>query len=54
MLGWEKEGELATMSLESEFRLQFLCGSSSTELSDFHKSVQSGNEYERKLTLKNK
>ena len=33
--GWEKEGELATMSLEFEFHLQFPCGSPLTELSDF-------------------
>jgi len=32
---WEKEGELATTSLEFEFHLQFPCGSLSTELSDF-------------------
>ena len=31
----EKEGELATSSLEFEFRVQFSCGSLSTELSDF-------------------
>ena len=30
----EKDGELATTSLEFEFHLQFLCGSPSTELSD--------------------
>ena len=29
-MGWEKEGELATMSLEFEFHLQFPCGSPST------------------------
>ena len=33
--GREKEGELATTSLEFEFRLQLPCGSPSTELSDF-------------------
>ena len=32
--GREKEGELATTSLECEFHLQFPCGSPSTELSD--------------------
>ena len=31
----EKEGELATASLEFEFHLQFPCGSASTELSHF-------------------
>ena len=45
--GREKEGELATASLEFEFYLQFLCGSPSTELSDFHQSARSG--YERLL-----
>ena len=30
--GREKEGELAATSLEFEFRLQFPCGSLSTEL----------------------
>ena len=33
--GREKEGELATTSLEFEFRLQLPCGSPSTELSHF-------------------
>ena len=33
--GREKEGELATTSLEFEFRLQLPCGSPSIELSDF-------------------
>ena len=51
--GREKEGELATMSLEFEFHLQFPHSSPSTELSDFHHSVQSGNEHECKQTLKN-
>jgi len=37
--GWVKERELATTSLEFEFRLQFPCGSPQTELSDFHLSV---------------
>ena len=37
--GREKEEELATTSLEFEFHLQFPCGSPSTELSDFRKSV---------------
>ena len=54
MLGWEKEGELATMYLEFELCPQFLCGFPSTELSDFRKSARSENEYECKLTLKNK
>ena len=40
----EKEGELATTSLEFEFHLQFPCGSPPTELSDFRQSVRSGNE----------
>ena len=44
--GREKEGELATTSLELEFHLQFPCGSPSTELSDFHQSAQSRNEPE--------
>ena len=51
--GWEKEGELVTMSLEFEFHLHFPHSSPSTELSDFHHSVQSGNELECKQTLKN-
>ena len=34
VVGWKKEGGLATTSLELfEFHLQFLCGSTSTELS---------------------
>ena len=40
-------------SLEFEFRLQFPCGSPSTELSDFRQSARSGNERECKQTLKN-
>ena len=48
----EKEGELATMSLEFEFHLQFPCGSPSTELSDFRQSARSGNERECKQTSK--
>ena len=50
--GREKETELATTSLEFEFRLQFPCGSPSTELSDFCQSARSGNERECKQTLK--
>ena len=49
----EKEGELASTSLEFEFHLQFHCGSPSIELSDFRHSVRSGNERECKQTLKN-
>ena len=49
----EKEGELATMSLEFEFHLQFPCGSLSTELSDFRQSTRSRNERKCKRTLKN-
>ena len=37
--GWEKEGELATTSLEFAFHLQFPCGSPSPELSDFCQSA---------------
>ena len=40
-------------ALEFEFRLQFPCGSPSTELSDFRQSARSGNERECKQTLKN-
>ena len=40
--GQGKEGELATMSLEFEFHLQFPCGSLWTELSDFCQSAQIG------------
>ena len=50
--GREQEGELATTSLECEFRLQFTCGSSLTELSDFRQTARSGNERESKQTLK--
>ena len=35
-----------TTSLEFKFRLQFPCESSSTELSNFRQSAQSGNEHE--------
>ena len=42
--GREKEGKLATTSLEFEFHLQFPCGSKSNELSDFRQSARSGNE----------
>ena len=45
---WEKEGELATTSLEFEFHLQFPCGSVSTELPDFCQSARSGIEQECK------
>lgn len=38
-VGWKKKGELTTTSLEFEFHLQFLCGSPSTELSDFQQSA---------------
>ena len=50
--GWEKEGELATTSLEFEFRVQFPCGWPLTELSDFRQSAQSENERECKHRLK--
>ena len=49
----EKEGELATTSLEFKFNLQFPCGSPSTELSDFRQSARSGNEHKCKQTLEN-
>ena len=52
-VGREKEGELATMSLEFEFHLQFPNNSPSTEQSDFRQSGQSRNEHECKQTLKN-
>ena len=39
-VGREKEGELAATSLESEFHLQFPCGSPSTELIDFRLSAR--------------
>ena len=51
--GLENEGELATTSLEFEFRLQFPSGSPLTELSDFRQSAQSENERESKQRLKN-
>ena len=51
--GREKEGELATTSLEFEFHLQFPCGSPSIELSVSCQSVRSGNERECKQALKN-
>ena len=50
--GREKEGELATTSLEFEFHLQFPCGSLSTELSDFPLSARCENERECKQTFK--
>ena len=37
--GREKEGDLATKSLEFEFHVPFLCGCPSTELSDFRQSA---------------
>ena len=49
--GREKEGELASTSLELEFHLQFPFGSPWTELSDFHQSAQSGNMRDCKQTL---
>jgi len=45
--GREKEGEVATTSLEFEFPF----GSALTELSDFCPSTQSGNERECKQTF---
>ena len=51
--GREKEGELATTSLEFDLHLQFLCGSPLTDPSDFRKSAGSWNERECKQTLKN-
>ena len=53
LVGREKDGELATTSLEFEFHLQFPCGSALTEPSDFHQLAQNGNEHEGKQTLKN-
>ena len=50
--GREKEGELATTSLEFEFRLQFPCGCPLTELSDSRQSAQSENGRECKQWLK--
>ena len=46
--GQEKEGELATTSLEFEFHLQFSSGFPSTELSEFCQSVRSRNKHECK------
>jgi len=43
-VGREKEGELATTSLEFEFRHQRSCGSPLSELSGFGKSAQTRNE----------
>jgi len=37
--GWEKEGELATTSLQFKFRLQHSCGSLLSEVSDFGQSA---------------
>ena len=48
--GWEKEGELATSSLEFEFRLEFPCGSSSTV--SFPPIIGSRNKCECKQTSK--
>ena len=48
---WDKEGELATTSLEFEFHLQFPCDSLSSELS-VCQSAQCGNERKCKQTLK--
>ena len=42
--GREKKGELATTSLEFEFRLQVSCGSPLSELSDFGQSAQTRNQ----------
>ena len=50
--GAGKGRELATTSVEFQFHLQFPCGSSSTELSDFRQSAWNGNERECKQTLK--
>ena len=47
----EREGELATTSLEFEFKVQLPCRSPSIELSDFRQSARSGNELECKQTL---
>ena len=52
-VGWKKEGDLATTSLEFEFHLQYPCGSPSTELSDLLQSVRSKNERDCKQTLRN-
>ena len=50
MAGREKEGKLATTSLEFEFEFEFEFPSCSTssELSDFRQSVRSGNKRECK------
>ena len=50
---WGREKERAFSSLEFEFRLQFTCGSPSSELSDFRQSARSGNDHECKQTLQN-
>ena len=47
----EKEGELATTSLEFEFHLQFLCGFPSTDPSDFCQSAWRGNECKCKTNI---
>ena len=49
--GLGKKGEFRSVPLEFEFCLQFPCGSSSTELSDFCQSAGSRNERECKQTL---
>ena len=51
--GWEKEGELATMSQEIEFCFQFSSSFPSTELSGLRQSTRIGNERECKQTLNN-
>ena len=48
----KKEGDLVTTSLGFEFRLQFSCGSPSSELSDFRQTTRSANERQPKQTLK--
>ena len=48
----EKEGQLATTSLELEFHPQLPCGSPSTKLSDFRQLARSGNECECEQILK--
>ena len=52
VVGWEKEGELGTMSLEFEFHLQFSCGSDWAVR--FLTISVKWNEHECKQTLKNK
>jgi len=42
--GREKEGELATTSLEFKFHLQHSCGSPLSEVSDFGQSAQTRNK----------